>query len=519
MRTHAKTATTIAGLLTIATLAACGDSGAGFIPTADGDTNARDTDAGDTEDAGGVLGRNFRHIWIWDFGRGRDYIGDFADRETAVDFFAAHVDVTEVASPEAAAALRARNPDIRVFGYDLDLTACKHERCGSPDAPPLDDPPGAAESYYLHFSEDTELRLSFVDGTTRDVLVPGCVDDIGPDCRVQVAVWLDVRWVYYPGDAGFRTWMAERLLANAELYDGAFLDEHGPGLATTDIVLSGGGILEYGGRTRQDAAADFNADLVEALSEYQRVFAARDKFIAINGANWSLRHPLVIDQVAAAKGVVMEFQHRVDAFDGVSDYGAALANVDRLVQAGALIDLYDAPCRDLVAFDYTSAGLYSSPFARWQMWRLASYYMMREMPEGEPGTGRVFFDPNLCTNFLEPERALDFIDEWLLAYEFDLGDPDGPRDAGPFARGPSGAVCEGEASEAIYGVLSRSYDDGDTLVLVRPRDRWDCVGYGDDTAATLELPSAMRLLLDDGSFAPASSTIDLRNGEAAILVR
>lgn len=518
-----------------------GDGSADVEPLPDGDREEGGVDGvvldSDAEDAPDVAdmrvdadpvdvtvidppsGWNFRHIRVWDFGRGRDYLRHPDDRAAAWDFFASHVDVAEADTLVAVEELHRRNPAMRVFHYDVDITACIHVGC-VPNSVPRADPPGAEERFYLHYSEETELFFRYITGATDSMTVPGCTaDELRRECRVRTAIWEDQRWVYNPGAEGFAEWHAGILLQRAEPYDGVFLDEHGPGLALSDDVVSGGGILEYGGRTQYEVTEDYNAHLTAALAVYNRAFAATGRFVVINGANWSLRDPLMMNQIAAAGGTVMEFQHRPDAYDGASDFERAIRNSDWLLERGALIDLFDSPCRDLDAFGYTSPGLYSSPFARWQMWRLAAYYLMREMPDGSSGSGIVFFDPNLCMNFVDHERALDFIDEWLPAYEVDFGDPDGPRDPRPFASGASPVPCPGQASVATWGVLSRSYDDGNALVLVRPRDRWDCRNYGDETAVTIPLPEPMRLLRDDGTFAPDSPSIVLRNGEAAILLR
>ena len=81
------------------------------------------------------------------------------------------------------------------------------------------------------------------------------------------------------------------------------------------------------------------------------------------------------------------------------------------------------------------------------------------------------------------------------------------------------AVCTGESETPRYGVLSRSYNEENVLVLVRPKDRWDCTAYGDDTAVVVDLPTATewRLLLEDGSLTEPVSSIALRNAEAVIL--
>ncbi|MCP4199598.1 MAG: hypothetical protein GY762_20830 [Proteobacteria bacterium] len=502
----------ISGLLGMA----CGDDATGDDATGD------DADGGEPQsDAGGGGGipaptdPNYAHINIWDFGRGLDYIDDPAIRAKAYDFYASHIDVTESERDgEGVNELHQRNPNIRVFRYQTDLTACQHVGCHK-DRGVVDDPPGAKESFYLHFSEDTEVPVDFVEGGGDTVVITGCSGQITKECRVQTAIWDDYRWVYNQKNPEFRTWMANRFLDLAENWEGIFLDEHRPGFAFSwPDDATGGGIVEFDGKTGAEIEEEFNAELVTTLGVYKETLAAEGKFIVINGADWSTSSTLMMDQIKAVGGTVTEFFHRPNRFDGAYWYRNALDNIDELVAAGALVDLYDAPCREPENSGFTP-GNYSSAVARWHMWRLASYYLAREIPDGSVNAGRVYFDPSLCIRFLDLEHVLDFIDAWLPAYEVDVGAPDGPRDAELFASGPSPAACGG----AEYGVLSRSYDDGGVLILVRPRDRYDCNVFGDDTVVTVNLPTPMRLLWDDGTLSDPLSSIELRNAEAAILFK
>ena len=504
-------------LASLLPLGGCGSSGSG--------------DGSSSSSGGGITQAptdpNFSHINIWDFGRGIRYVDD-THKEEALDFFATHVDVAESGSdgdPDVAAQavnnLRERNPDIKVFFYDLDITVCQHVGCVRTNAL-ADDPPGAKESFYLHFSEDTSFTAHFVDPADENVSITGCTGQATRECRMQTGIWYDYRFVYNAKDPEFRAWMANLLLGSAGIFDGLFLDEHGPGLPIDwPAGATGGGIIEYGGRTIDEVDEDYNADLSGALAVYKEAFASEGKFVVINGASWSLSNELVMDQIKAAGGTATEFLHRPTGFDGPTSYRRALDNVDELVAAGALVDLYDAPCRDPEGdFGFTS-GLYSSPFARWQMWRLASYYLAREMPDGTTGTGTVYFDPNFCIPFNDPDHVLDFIDKWLPAYEVNVGSPDGSRDADDFASGTSPVAMAASCTQSTvpqYGILSRYYNNGTVLVLVRPNDRWDCSRVvGDESAVTVDLPSPMRLLFDDGTLSAPLSSIQLRNAEAAIL--
>ena len=56
------------------------------------------------------------------------------------------------------------------------------------------------------------------------------------------------------------------------------------------------------------------------------------------------------------------------------------------------------------------------------------------------------------------------------------------------------------------------------MVLVRPKDFWNCADYGDTTVATITLPQPMRLLRGGGTLGPAVMMASLRNAEAVILM-
>jgi hypothetical protein len=481
-----------------------------------------DSDTENDSETSGESTANFRHINIWDFGRGLEYV-DPSVRGAAVEFFASHVDIAEVANGEFVGELRRINPDIQVFHYDLDIAPCQHTGC-SRNEDTAEIYQGEKESFYLHFSEDTQFETTFIDGTPVTISVPGCNGDIRPECRMQTVMWLDYRWVHNQKDPEFKIWMANRLLDSVEPFNAVFLDEHGPGLPITwPENFVGGGILEYGGRTIREIEEDYNADLVDTLAVYKETFAAQGKYVIINGGEYSLLNKPVMDQVKAAGGTHTEYLHRPDRISGVATFKDALDDIDELVAAGEKVDLADTPCRDVEGDFGFTRGNDVSAFARWQIWRLAMYYLAREMPAGPSGQGMVYFDPGLCMNFSDPSHALDFIDEWLPAYEYDVGNPDGPRQVELFTSGTvtaaEAAACDGgETGTPTYGVFSRYYDQGRVLILVRPKSRWDCHKYDDETGVSVSLSPPRRMLMSDGSLTDPMSTIQLRNAEAAIMV-
>lgn len=100
-----------------------------------------------------------------------------------------------------------------------------------------------------------------------------------------------------------------------------------------------------------------------------------------------------------------------------------------------------------------------------------------------------------------PARKWSSPKEWLPAYQVNVGWP--TADASVYHQGKAG--CD-------YTVFGRAYTKG--LVLVRPKDFWNCTDYGDTTVTTITLPQPMRPLRGDGTLGPSGITASLRNAEA-----
>jgi hypothetical protein len=135
------------------------------------------------------------------------------------------------------------------------------------------------------------------------------------------------------------------------------------------------------------------------------------------------------------------------------------------------------------------------------MWRLASYYYLRGYADSP---GMVYFDPSFCN---ENSSLEDYVQEWAVAYEFDIGDP----------VGDGYVMQEGQAGcGSSYKIYAREYTHA--LVLVRPQDNWNCTEFDDSTAAQVSLSQPMQLLQADGSLSATLETVRIRNAEAVILV-
>jgi hypothetical protein len=446
------------------------------------------------------------HINILDFGRALPYITDPTIQGLAYEWFTAHVDAAE--EHNNAAPMQKQNTTMNLFHYQLDLSTCRHHNCGWGN-PPEEVP--IPEDYFLHFSEDTQLRfMSLESKEVATINVPGCPSPqpISKACRVQIFLWTDSRWVFNTQHPGFQAWKADAFLqlANARKVSAIFLDEHGPGFSLSFSwgkqvhSTSGGGIREFNGKRPQnpELEKEYNTAVAGWLATLSSTLKPAGKFVLVNTAGYSL-DPLAVEQILAAKGVTTELMYRPDSWPGAYQFQQFIDLVKQMTAGGGVIDLFGSGCY-IGPAGYTPGNFRSSQ-ARYRMWRLAGYYVLKE-PDGS--AGRVFFDPTFCGSF-QPGQELEFTKEWLQAYQVDVGRPSG--ESYTYQQGK--AVCD-------YIVFGRTYTKA--LMLVRPKDFWNCTDYGDGTAATITLPKPMRLLRGDGSLGPANTTVSIRNGEAVILM-
>lgn len=442
------------------------------------------------------------HIHIADFGRALPYTGDPAIRTAGYDWFSSHIDLAEAHGNVSE--FRSRNPNIQIFAYQLDLYVIQN-----PDAANL------PESYFLHFSEDTQLRFYGLDRREiATITIPGCPapNPVTINCRVQVYNWSDKGWIFNLGDVQFQTWKTQQMMTNiGRSSNGVFLDAHGPGFTLSHswgnqtVAISGSGIREYGGqRPGPDLDRSYNAAMVIWLDYVYTQFKQVGKFVIVNVAGYML-DSLSIDQFMAGRGLDTEFMHRPDTWAGAYQYQQFADLINDLSSRGGIVDLHGTWCYQGPS-GYTP-GNYSSPLGRYRMWRLASYYQVKE-PVGSPGM--VYFNTAFCSN--TTIRVQDDPTEWLPAYQVNVGQPTG--DTVTYQQGTAG-IASSDSRPCPYTVFSRSYTNA--MILVRSKDFWDCTDYGDAASVTVTLPSPGQLLKEDGSLGPQITSIRLRNAEAAIV--
>ncbi len=419
-------------------------------------------------------------------------------------WYVSHLDAVETQGNGQT--LRAMNPTIELFSYQIDLTAFTSDNLS-----------GVAEDAFLHFSEPTVLTYYTLDRTqvVGTVSIPGCPSGtpLTANCRVQTHLWNDRRFVLNPQSPAFRSWKTSKLLGltNAFGYDidtsrYLWIDEHAPGFSWPlsfnyqTVVVSGGGIREFS--ARRPGNAEFEADYATSVANWLASFSAQalqaGKKALIN-ANENGLHPWLLPQVTAVQGLSTEGKHRLDGFAGPSDYQNYLNLVGNVTATGGLVDLHGRWCYTGPA--NLTTGNYATTAGRYRMWRLASYYQFKE-PIGS--TGIVYFNPGFCsdetptTNQWTKDQS-----EWLPAYQVDVGKPLGTTVL--YQQGTAGCA---------YQIFGRAYSNA--LVLVRPQDSPTCTDFGDATAATVSLPSPAQVLMEDGTLSPPVTTVRLRNGEAII---
>lgn len=426
---------------------------------------------------------------------------------SAYEWYTSHLDAVEVQGNGPT--LRAKNPTIDLFSYQIDMTAFTSH-----------DFSGVSEDVFLHFSEPTVLTFYTLDRSriTGSVSIPGCPEGtaIAPRCRVQTQIWDDRRFVMNPQSSAFRTWQAGKLLGSLNFYGyqidtsrTVWIDEHSPGFSWAlsfgwqAVVKSGGGVREFSGRRPGDIGLE--SDYSNAVANWLTFLATQaeqvGKKVLVN-ANDAALDQWLLPQINAIHGMSTEDKHRPDGFAGPAEYQQHINLVNSLMAAGGRVDLHGRWCYTGPA-GYT-AGNYTTSAARYRMWRLASYYQFKE-PAGS--AGMVHFNVGFCsderptTDQWRQDQA-----EWLLAYQVDVGKPLGETTL--YQKGTAGCT---------YQIFGRSYSKA--LILVRPQDSSTCTSFGDSTAATVTFSTPVQLLKEDGTLSARVTSATVRNAEAIIVYR
>jgi hypothetical protein len=285
-----------------------------------------------------------------------------------------------------------------------------------------------------------------------------------------------MRFVTNPSASAVRRWAADyhtRLLAQYPLADGLFLD-------------NSNGRLPFAGVSVIEPANSYGEDYAGLVSAVWRAVAPKVVFTNTAGGRSDA------DPVAAVStGVVEEFLLRpTDAnWSAVQDTANLVAS--RLAA--------DSPSPYTVLDTHPGSQSVTDP--RVKLGALAYYYLV-----ADPDRTMVMF-------FGGVSPAAPWMNTWVAAVGTDIGRPAGGMTV--FAQG-----ADPENDALGYRVFRRDY--GNAVVLFKPRSYTAGVGtgsIGDATATTHQLGGSYRVLNADGTLGATVTSVTLRNGEGAILIK
>ena len=284
-----------------------------------------------------------------------------------------------------------------------------------------------------------------------------------------------MRFVTDPSAAAVRKWAADyhtRLLAANPLADGVMMD-------------NSIGKLPFAGTPVLEPTATYSADLGALVGAVNR--AVSPKWVLANTAGGRDEGTPV---AAGSGGVLEEFLLRpLDS--NWSEFGDA-ANLVAL--------RLNAPGNPYVVIDTLPTG--GSPTdPRTQLATLADYYLVAD-PD------RTFL---MFYGGYDPASA--WAQHWTAAAGVNVGRPAGAVRTFASGADPANAALP-------YKVFARDYGNG--LVLYKPLSYAAGKGEGttaDNTATTHPLGGNYRAVNADGTLGPVVSSVTLRNGEGAVLIR
>lgn len=295
------------------------------------------------------------------------------------------------------------------------------------------------------------------------------------ESRLFYPYYGQMRYVTNPSASAVRHWAAEyhkELLNATPLADGVFMDN-----ATGNLPFAGVSVLEPTGTFALDSGA-----LMSAVS---REIAPR--WVLANTAGG----PNTADAITAASGGVFE-EFLIRAMQANwSEVGDAVNLAQRRLNAGG--DPY------LVIDSSASGG--SRYDARTQLATLSYYYLLADPDR----TFLMFFGGDA--------PSTTWKEHWSDAVNVNVGTPTGSMRV--FATGTDPANAR-----LTYQVLARNYSNA--LVLYKPLSYARGVGEGttgNNTATTHQLGGTYRVVNSTGTLGPAVTSVTLRNGEGAILVK
>lgn len=310
--------------------------------------------------------------------------------------------------------------------------------------------------------------------------------------RLKPFGWDSFTWIFNPSDPGqvayTQNWFQQAIVGE----DGLFIDSQGSG----DLIKNIKGSAEF------PADGKWPPQTGPYFSAYAKLLATLklevgSKVVMLNTSGYDFAPDFT--NLVAARATHMEKAN--------NPLNSNLPNtwswIDKLLAAGIFVDLVDA-------LDYTdintklaaklSTGSIDGAFERIKMAELASYYMV--VP---------------ATNDLLALQLVNMWDRpysqvWLKAQEANIGHPTGLRHIAT-------ELPMTDATGQQVKVFMREFDRA--LVIFRPQTGWGTQRYDDSTAVSISLPrnQIWLPLKADGSLGEATSSVRLRNAEAAIVIK
>ncbi len=295
------------------------------------------------------------------------------------------------------------------------------------------------------------------------------------ESRLFYPYYGQMRFVANPSSTGVRKWAADyhvRLLNANPLADGIFVD-------------NAQGKLPFAGTPVLEPTATFSADSGALVAALNRAIAPR--WVLANTAGGTSEG----DAIAAGSAAVFEEFLLRPLASNWSEVGDAANLVARRLNAGG---------SPYVILDSLPTG--GSPTdPRTQLATLAYYYLV-----ADPDRTMLMFYGGF-------NPSSSWTQHWSQAATVNVGKPTGTMQVFATGQDPS-------SSTLSYKVFSRNYDNA--LVLYKPLSYAQGKSEGtlnDQTATTHQLGGNYRRVNADGSLGAAISSISLRNGEGAVLIK
>jgi hypothetical protein len=296
------------------------------------------------------------------------------------------------------------------------------------------------------------------------------------ESRLFYPYYGQMRMVTNLASAGVRDWVADfhvRFLNAHPLADGLFVDNS-----------SGRSPAE--GIATVEPAGDYANDYAAVLAAVGKAVAPR--WLMANTVNGNAQTDAVIRQVPAhfEEFAIRALAHNTSQFE---DLAAQVEHRQSLSSAPPYVVIDSLP----------QGGSPTDP--RMQIATLAYYYLL-----GNPQTTFLMLYGGY-------EPASSWTRHWFDAVKYDVGQPQGEWSVLASGTDPANRAL-------TYKVYQRSYRNA--LVLYKPLSYARSVGNGTldaATATTHQLNGTYRPLKADGTLGAAVTSVSLRNGEGAILIR